>query len=641
VLLSGAALLIGVGGSTTRTGFVLALAVLAAAALFAWTAWQGRLPRPFEASLGVLCLALLAGVSALSVGWSPLPDASLIEALRLVAYTALLAVAGLLAQNHRQRTREFALGFAGAALIVTLYALATRCFPGMVDNDDFARLRLPFGYWNAVGCIGAIGLVSALWVGSSRREHPWLEIAAYPVGGLFLFVLMLSQSRSALLAAIAGVGIWLLIVPQRLRSAAWLIAVGAIAGVGIAWAYDQPAARIDHLPLDARESFGIKLLFVLIGMSAVLAAVGMFIQKRRLTRPLAEPQRVLVGKVLIGCAVVGAAGVLLFTLLSSGSSEEAVPNSPGRLTSTSSMRGDYWSESWKIFKSEPVHGSGADSFLVARLPYRSDTQIAGHAHGMVPQVAADLGLAGLIPLLLLMVIWIIAALRVFGVAKRAPWKWQPQPDETTLAAIALTCAAIVFGVHSSLDWIWFVPGLAFFGLFAGGWTLGAQAAETTVEATTTESKRLRGVRATAIAAVGAAIAWGVIVPVRAAEQVADGYSTLDSDPASAIIAAQDAISINPNSAEAFMLLSSAEQSKGDDRAAEQALLVLASRQPKNPEVWRRLAGFRWSTLEDAEGTLAAVDKLLRISPLDVSAKALESAALQQLQTEVSRSESKR
>lgn len=640
MLLSGAALTIGVGGSTTRTGIILALAVLAAAALFAWTAWQGRLPRPFEASPGVLCLALLAGVSALSVDWSPLPDASLIEALRLVAYTALLAIAGLLAQNHRERTQQFALGFAGAALIVALYALSTRCFPGLFDNDDFARLRLPFGYWNAVGTIGAIGLLMSLWVGSSRREHPWLEVAAYPAGGLFLFVLMLSQSRSALLAALVGIGVWLLIVPQRLRSAAWLIAVGAVAGIGIGWAYDQPAAKLDHLPLDARESFGFKLLLVLIGMSAVLAAVGMFIQKRRLTRPLSEQKRQLYGKILLACAAVGAAGVLLYAAIGAigGSDEAAVPNSPGRLTSTSSMRSAYWSESWKIFKSQPLRGSGADSFLVARLPYRSDTQIAGHAHGMLPQVAADLGLAGLIPLLLLLVIWLVAALRVFGIRRAAPWKWQEAPDQTRLAAIALTCAAIVFGVHSALDWIWFVPGLAFFGLFAGGWTLGAQRAADPAADPQSESKLVRGLRAGAIAAVGAAIAWGVLVPVHAAQIVASGNDQLDSNPAAAVRSAERAISINPNSAEAFMLLASAEQSEGDEQAAEQALLVLASRQPNNPDVWRRLANFRWNTLEDAEGTLAAADKLLRISPIDANASALESAALQQLQAESSNSD---
>ena len=32
--------------------------------------------------------------------------------------------------------------------------------------------------------------------------------------------------------------------------------------------------------------------------------------------------------------------------------------------------------------------------------------------------------------------------------------------------------AIVFGVHSAIDWTWFVPAVAMTGLFAAGWVAG-------------------------------------------------------------------------------------------------------------------------------------------------------------------------
>ena len=231
-LLAFAAFFIGAQSNGVRAGVAQTLGVLIATAVFGRAAYTDRLPRPFNASLGLILMALFAGVSALSVGWSLVPNASLLDAVRMISYTCVLALAAYIAQIHQKRAREVLLGAGLAALLIVIYALLSRAIPGLYpETDNFARIRLPFGYWNAVGCVGAIGLVIALWAGTRRFEPRWLEVLSYPVGGLCFAVVMLTQSRGALLAFAVVFAIWLLLVPQRLRSVGWAAIVIAMSMV--------------------------------------------------------------------------------------------------------------------------------------------------------------------------------------------------------------------------------------------------------------------------------------------------------------------------------------------------------------------------------------------------------------------------
>ena len=91
-----------------------------------------------------------------------------------------------------------------------------------------ARLQVPFGYWNAVGLIGALGLAPALWLGSRREGHGVVNALAAPAIAVLLVALVLSYSRGAVLAAaLVGVAIWFAIVPLRLRALAMLAIGGA------------------------------------------------------------------------------------------------------------------------------------------------------------------------------------------------------------------------------------------------------------------------------------------------------------------------------------------------------------------------------------------------------------------------------
>lgn len=649
-LLAIGALLVGVNSGGSRAGVAEVLAVLLATAVFGRAAYNGTLPRPLNASLGLLFMALLAALTALSVGWSLVPNDSMLDALRLISYTSVLALAALLAQMHQNRAREILLGLGLAALIIAVYSLSTRCFPGIFpDTDNFARIRLPFGYWNAVGCVAALGFVAALWAGTRRRESRWIEVASYPAGGLFVMSLMLSQSRGALLALAVGLAVWMILMPMRLRSAGWLAIVGVLSGLAVIWAYSRPGLTTDALPMATRESIGWKLFAALMLLSIALTAAGWLVRSQRFARPLTAPRRRSLGKLLlvllalspfvlvVGVGVGSDRGLSTFSDSFDNfftTSTLAPGNSPTRLTQTNSLRGRYWSEAYKILDHHPLHGTGADSFGVARLQYRSDYLNASHAHGMIPQVAADLGILGLLVLLGLTIVWLTAAFKLGGAARRAPWHWLGPDDEARLASVGIMVVAIVFGAHSAIDWVWYVPGVAFFGLLAGGWVLGTPAAHSAATAAGPVAEPVRGgraalLRAGAIAIVGVAIAWAVYQPVRATHKVEAGLNVAESDPAKAIKLGNSAIDLDPTNANAYMLVSTAQSNQGREKQAQGTLLALVARQPSNPAAWLRLAQYRLTTLGDPDGAIEALRAVFYLSPVDVQGTALLQAARQQ------------
>src|SRR5205807_2670110 len=109
-----------------------------------------------------------------------------------------------------------------------------------------------------------------------------------------------------------------------------------------------------------------------------------------------------------------------------------------------------------------------------------------HAHGFVVQTLADLGLVGLVVALALLGCWMAAAGRAThplnrqwtgwrDVRARAMPRWRsvslPYTPER-IGLLTMLCAVVVFGVHSFVDWTWYVPGNAFVGLLFAGWLAG-------------------------------------------------------------------------------------------------------------------------------------------------------------------------
>jgi O-Antigen ligase len=614
---------------TLGSGLVIALAILLAPAA----------RRAYGLGPAVLLLALTA-LTALSVVWSVQPDDSWQDAGRMLAYSAVFGAAGALAHTTPSRWPAVLGGVVLAAVVVCGYALATEVFPARLDpNDLYARLQEPYGYWNAIGLTAAMGVIGALWLGARRAGHELLSALSYPIMGLFLITLMLAYSRGALAALALGVILWFTVVPLRLRSAAVLITGGLGATIVVAWDFSQHALSTDGVPLSERvnagHQLGILIAVVLLALSVVGSSIGFFTARRAPRRSTRRRLGTLLITLLVLAIVAftgrlavshrGLFGSISHTFNALTDPNAKVPaNTPGRLTAVASVRARYWNEALEVFQAHPVLGSGARGFETAHLRYRSELIEAHQAHGYIVQTLADLGLVGLAITLVLLVAWMVAAGRATHPLNRRfqGFRWRPHPVPYTaerIGMLSMLCLVVVFGLHSLIDWTWYVPGDACVALICAGWLAGrgplaggGHSDESTLVLapsstwmagvadgrprrprlpSRSEVGFLRIAAACCVAVAALLAAWVQWQPQRSANASNEALALLARNPSAALAAANRAISRDPLSAEALFTLATVQQDTGQSAEAHATLQRAVRLQPSNPETWLALGRF--------------------------------------------------
>jgi len=440
--------------------------------------------RVFGIGAGIALFAL-AAFSALSVNWSAAPANSWLESNRTLSYAAAFAGAIALVRLCAGRWRSLITGVLLATLVLSTYAVASKIVPGTLDaSDPYARLSVPFGYWNAVGLTAALGLAPALWLGARRDGHAVVNALAAPALCVLLVALVLSYSRGAVVAAVIGVAVWVALTPLRLRALSVLAIGGVTAAAVLAWAFRQPALADDHVALAARSAAGHRLGVVLLAALLVAFVAALLVRFARDRNPLSVRRRrmlgiaALVALALVPVAGVGAAAVSsrgLSGTISHGWYELTTPNaqqpsnSASRLTSAGSMQALYWSYALDVFEAHPVAGAGAGAYAVAHQRYMTGPAAALNAHSYIFQTLADLGLLGLALSLAVAIGWGIAAVRAARPLRaRAPGAEAAE----RIGVLTLVAVVITFAVHSAIDWTYFVPGDAVIALLCAGWVAG-------------------------------------------------------------------------------------------------------------------------------------------------------------------------
>lgn len=697
------------------TTFEMAFTLLAGATIAGALAFAPPRKRAFGLWTVGLLLAFTA-LTGLSVVWSVAPDASWQDAGRMLSYSGVFAAAIALAWLAPGGWRALLGGVVLAAVVVCGYALLTKTFPHLEASNTYAwaRLQEPYGYWNAIGLTAAMGAIGCLWLGARRAGHAVLNALAYPAMGLMIVTLMLAYSRGALAALAIGVAVWMCVVPLRLRGARVLIVGGLGAAPVIAWDFSTHALASDGVALAERATAGHQLGVVLAAMLIVLALVGIaigFFGDRRAGRVGSEsPTRRAVGialaALLVLAVLAGAGGLaaskrgLTGTIshdLSSLTNPNAPvpPNTPGRLTAVGSVRARYWKEALEIFKAHPVLGAGAAGYETARLRYRTEPLAVKQAHGYVVQTLADLGLAGLVVTLALLIAWMVAAGRSTHPfnrrwrAQRSPpsLAWRHAPEAYTperIGMLTMLCVVVTFGVHSFADWTWYVPGDACVALLCAGWLAGRgplgagnmavpagspaatvptpDAAETggaTIALTeqTDDPPASTGVAprwrlpsagdlgpvrvGLAIAVVAGALlaSWTEWQPQRSVEASEEAEALLAHNPVGALSAAQAAVERDPLSAQALFTLSAVERASGENGLARATLQKAVQLQPSNPQTWLALGEYDMTS-----NPRAAVEELraaVYLNPLSIPTqnayvRALEAMPRASAQTSPSR-----
>jgi hypothetical protein len=318
-------------------------------------------------------------------------------------------------------------------------------------------------------------------------------------------------------------------------------------------------------------------------------------------------------------------------------------NGPGRLTAAGSVRARYWDEALRIFGDNTLVGAGAGSYATVRKRYRSVDPAVRHAHGYVVQTLADLGLVGTGVSLALLAVWLAAAMRATGLRRRD--RGRPYSAER-IGLLTLCAVVIVFGVHSFVDWTWFVPGTAALGLLAAGWVagrgpLGAVEPDDPRGAGGRLVERLRaGLRerprailAGATVLLALVAAWTVWQPLRSDSIGQQSIATLEAgDIDGARAQAQAARERNPLSVDPLFELATIESAAGNKHAALRALEQAVRLQPANPEPWLRLAQFDLNKLKRPRAALAAIRPAIYLDPRSSETVAVFLAAQRQTST---------
>lgn len=614
-------------------------------------------------------MAVLAALTAVSVTWSIAPADSWTEAGRMVSYLAAFAGAAALARLLPGHWAALIGGLLAAAVVICGYALATKVFPDSLNPDEtLARLREPFGYWNATGLMGALGVPGCLWLGARRGGRPLLAALGPTALCPLLLCVLLAYSRGALLVLTAGLICWFLLVPLRLRG---LIVLGlGIVGTApvAAWVFSQHALASDRVALVDRVRAGHELgLWVLVSCLIVLGA-ALALGFLRAARPQAPDARRRAGRtVLVILALSPIAGLGAMAASSRGvggtisntwhqltdDRVTGVSNGPTRLTAAASVRSRYWREAANVFGNEVWLGAGANSFGTARLRYRRSPVSVQHAHGYVLQTLADLGLVGLAVNLALLAAWIVAATRTMGRRRRVlagppradgaprdpPWRTgitaPPLSADSERNGLATLVALVVcFGVHSTIDWTWDVPATALFALVAAGWVAGrgpiAAAAPETPSWWNASTARIAAATGVLLMALGAI--WAIWQPLRSLNTGNGALAALDKGHVTAARdLTQQALDQDPVSTGPLYALSAIQLASGQPAAAKAALVSAIHLQPANPDTWSHLAQYELDAGGDTATALDAARAAVYLDPQSPDTEGLFLGALRRSQ----------
>ena len=595
---------------------------------------------------GLLALALfgvLLGYTAASIGWAINPDDAWIEANRTLAWFSAFALGMALVRTWPERHSALLGGFIAAAVVVCGYAVLTKVFPSTLNPDELvARLREPFGYWNSVGLMSAMAGPACLWLGARRTGHAVVNALAYPAFGLLTVALLLAYSRGSLLVLTIGSALWFVFVPLRLRGVAVLAAGGAGGLLVGLWAFGQAALSRDQVPLGLRDAAGHDLGILVVAMILVLFVVGLAVGFSLAERAPSRTTRRHVGVAVLVCLAmvpIAIAGMLAtsqkgFTgSVSSGwrnltdPNARQPPNDPTRLAAAGSVRARYWDEALKIWRTDEAVGVGAGGYRTARPRIRQDQINVRHAHGYIVQTLADLGLVGLLINLALLAAWLAAAghaTALWGRYRRA----QYTPERVAL--LTMVAIVFVFGVHSTIDWTWIVPGNAVPAVLFAGWVAGRGSVFEPLGVRASVRDRLRASRhspwrvggAVAALAVAGLAAWTTYQPQRSVNATNDALDAADANNLPLARAdVRRARVADPLATEPLYAGATIETLAGNDAGARALYEEAVRKEPSSSESWLRLAQFELDR-GDPQAALRAVGPALYLDPRSVTVQLL-------------------
>ena len=178
---------------------IVLLGVLATAVLM----WRSPLGGP----AGMVALAGWCGLAAwqgLSSLWADEPSAAMAAMSLTLLYAAAFGLV-LVASDGAPTLRRLLELSLGLAVVVAVSSVGQRLLPDLLPgSENGGRLATPISYWNTLGLLFAFGIVLAIGIAGDATRGPVTRALCAAPSTLFALGILFTQSRGALLVAVAG-----------------------------------------------------------------------------------------------------------------------------------------------------------------------------------------------------------------------------------------------------------------------------------------------------------------------------------------------------------------------------------------------------------------------------------------------------
>jgi O-antigen ligase len=248
--------------------------------------------------------------------------------------------------------------------------------------------------------------------------------------------------------------------------------------------------------------------------------------------------------------------------------------SSSRFLSGGGYRYDYWRVAWLEFEDAPLSGQGAGNYDDLYFRERRTTEDIRQPHSLPMQALAELGLVGMLFLLLFVGAVLAGLWRQSRRARELP--------ERRMVAVAAGGAFVAWLVHTSVDWLHNIPGVTGVALCAAV----ALVAPWARRGGASISTRIVTIGLVAVAAVAAADSVGRLA--YADKDRIDARDSLRSDPVEALRLANRSLALHDESVPALYIKSAAYARLGRYREARTALLEAAKVEPRDHLTWALL-----------------------------------------------------
>ena len=389
----------------------------------------------------------------------------------------------------------------GLIVVVTITAFLVLLRLGLASDPSLyfasGRLNYPITYWNGLAAFLVMGFWLALGAANAGGRLVWAQALLLALATLFLELALLPQSRAALWSLALVLPFFVVLSPHRFRA---LINLAIVCfPVVLLWpALNRVyvATRDARLPevaiASAMRAMTVSVIIVMVLCALTRGVERLILRPRR--KPdqtkdespgapgMASGQGPVLGRrptILIAVALTAiicvalTAGLLLLDQKPGGlagsvnrawtqfSSDQGI----GKTTSTRfvqtslNQRVSIWKVALGAFRTNPLHGIGAQNFENYFYQHRSNTLPVAQPHSQPLQLLAELGIPGAL-LWLAFAIWSLAR----GAISR--FRTQRRTDQALMAAVVT--AALGWFIHSSVDWLWqltavSLPAMLLFG----------------------------------------------------------------------------------------------------------------------------------------------------------------------------------